>query len=153
MRSTTQRRGSTVKPFVPGGLLTTSTRRPSALRGLGHQRLLVAPVAPDELQVRGPGFGLGQYRARANRVCTETACTCTARPSVPTTICRFQSASHLLARIVAVTAPLLAPVRTDCVSMAPAVGSAARFGWRTALRSPSISQSQVPSSRHASNCL
>ena len=57
-----------MKPFVPGGLLTTSTRRPSALRGLGHQRLLVAPVAPDELQVRGPGFGLGQYRARANRV-------------------------------------------------------------------------------------
>ena len=38
------------------------------------------------------------------------------------------TASYLLAGIVAVTAPLLAPVRTDCVSIAPAVGSAARLG-------------------------
>ena len=61
--------------------------------------------------------------------------------------------SYLFAGIVSVTAPLLAPVRTDCVSMAPAVGSAARWGWRTTRRSPSRSRFQVPSARQASNCL
>ena len=59
------------------------------------------------------------------------------------------TASYWLAGVVAVTAPLLPPVRTGCVSMR----SAARFGWRTARRRSSKSRSQVPSFCQASNCL
>ena len=64
----TQRRGKTVKPFVPGGLLTTATRRPSAWAAWFTRGAFIAAVAPDELQVRGAGFGLGQRRTGPNRV-------------------------------------------------------------------------------------
>ena len=153
MRSITQRLGSTVKPFVPGGLLTTSTRRPTACAARATRGALVAPVAPDELPVGGAGFGLGQHRAGADRVLYRGRLHLHGqRQAFGVHNDRTLAARYWLARVVAVAAPLVPPVRTDCVSMAPAVGSAARGGWRTARRSPSSNRSQVPSSRHASNC-
>lgn len=43
--------------------------RPQASNGgrLSDQRTLVAAVGPDQLQVRGAGFGLGQYGTRPHR--------------------------------------------------------------------------------------
>lgn len=93
----------------------------------GHQRPLVAGVSPEKLQVRRVGPGFGQHRRSPNRV-LDTGClhqhgqrqAQRVDGDMPLT------ASYLLARVVAVTAPLLPPVRTDCESIAPAVGSGAR---------------------------
>lgn len=122
---------------------------------LADQWAVVAPVAPEQLQRRGRLLGRGQHGARPDRVLP--------RGGLP--LHRHQQALRVhhdrtlaprywLARSIAVAAPLFPPVRTDCVSMAPAVGSASRPATcRTCRRRPASTRSQVPSSRQASNCL
>ena len=100
--------------------------------GRGHQRPLVAGIGPEQLQLRGDGLGLGQYRGRAHGVLHAGRLHQHGQgQSLGIDDYRALTASHLLTRIVAVTAPLFEPVRTDCESMAPAVGSASRVSWRT----------------------
>ena len=109
---------------------------------LGHERALVASVAPDELQVGGAGFG--QDGAGPDQLLDRSRLYLHGqRQALGVHHDIALTPSYWLARVVAVTAPLLPPVRTDGVSMAPAVVSAARFDWRTAWRRPFRSRSQA----------
>ena len=119
-----------------------------------HQRSLVAGVGPKQFQLRGFGLGFGQHGGGPDGVLDAGRLHQHGQgQALRIDDYRALTASYLLARIVAVAAPLLLPVRTDCESMAPAVVSGSRVSWRTCWRSPVSRRSQVPSSRQASNCL
>nr|GFD05819.1 hypothetical protein [Tanacetum cinerariifolium] len=130
---------------------------PQAQRGgrRAHGGAAVAPIAPEQAQTGGARDGFGQDGRRPGGVLHRGGLHLHGHEQAQGVNHQMAlTASYLLAGVVAVTAPLLAPVRTDCVSMAPAVGSGARpAAWRTVRRKPSCNRSQVPSSRQASNCL
>lgn len=98
----------------------------------GHQRSLVAGVGLKQLQLRSVCPDLGQHGGRAHGVLHSGRLheqgqgqALRIDDDIPPTV------SYLLARIVAMTALLLLPVRTDCESMAPAVGSGSRVSWHS----------------------
>ena len=103
----------------------------------GDEWSLVASVGPKELQLRRVGLSLRQHGSRPDGV-LHTGGLHQYRQWQTKCIDgdRLLTASYLLACIVAVTAPPLLPVRTDCESIAPAVGSGSRVNWRTCWRNP-----------------
>jgi len=123
-------------------------------RGRRDEWSLIAGISPEQLQIGGARLGLGEHGGRAHRVLyAGWLHEHSQRQALGIDRDMTFTANYLLACIVAVAAPLLPPVRTDCESMAPAVGSGSRVNWRTCWRSPWSRRSQVPSSRQASNCL
>lgn len=89
---------------------------------------MVASIAPNELQVQCAGFGLGWYGTRPHRVLhTGRLHLHSEWQALGIDGYMALTTSHLPAHIVAVTTSLFVPVRTDCMSMAPAVDSTARW--------------------------
>jgi hypothetical protein len=100
--------------------------------GCGHQRPLVAGVSPEQLQLRGVSPSFGQHRGRPDGVLYAGRLHQQGQEqALGVNDDIALTASYLLARVVTVATPLSPPVRTDCESMAPTVGSASRVSWRS----------------------
>ncbi len=123
-------RGYRLAFTIPGDVATATLyhRDQTRLHYRGHQRPLLPGIGPEQVQLRGVGLGFDQHRGGSDGVLHagrlhvhghEQAAGVDGNMAL--------TASYLLARVVAVAAPLLPPVRTDCESMAPAVGSASRL--------------------------